>query len=241
MIKSIKRVLRTYGIELTKFNPNNSNDALLLKCLNHFNIEFVIDVGANIGQYGNSIRQAGYKNHIISFEPISSVYKVLKSNIDSDKRWEAHNFGIGKGNEETIINVSKNLASSSILNVTEASTNAEPLSGFESKEIIQIISLDEFFENKGIKDNIYLKIDVQGYELEVLKGCQKMISQISVIQIEMSFIELYNDGPLFKDILEKMEYFGFEIYSIIPDFRDPVTGRLLQADGIFVNKKLNVF
>lgn len=84
--------------------------------------------------------------------------------------------------------------------------------------------------------NIYLKIDVQGFELEVLKGATAILSKVKVVQLEMSFVPMYKNGPLFGEILSFLDMIGFELYTIIPEFRNEISGRLLQADGIFVRK-----
>jgi FkbM family methyltransferase len=243
MIKKIKRMLRAVGVEVTRFQPETSSAALLKKCLDFFTIDLVIDVGANIGQYGVVLREAGYKNQIISFEPMQEAFDQLNLTAERyNKRynhWTVHHYGVGRTNEDQVINVSKNSASSSILNVTHLSTDAEPLTLTDRQEKIKIISLDSFFQNKlGEFKGIYLKIDVQGYELHVLEGARDLLRHIKVVQLEMSFVTLYDNGPLYKEIISWMEAAGFEIYSILPDFRDMRSGRMLQADGIFINKNL---
>jgi FkbM family methyltransferase len=243
MIKKVKRMLRAVGVEVTRYQPETSNAALLKKCLDFFNIDLVIDVGANIGQYGVVLREAGYKNQIISFEPMQDAFNQLKVTADRYNKqynnWTVHHYGVGRANQEQIINVSKNSASSSILNVTHLSTDAEPLTVTDRQEKIKIVSLDSFFQNKlGEFKGIYLKVDVQGYEMHVLEGAKDLLRHIHVVQLEMSFVALYENGPLYKEIVSWMEAAGFEIYSILPDFRDMRSGRMLQADGIFINKNL---
>ncbi len=237
MIKKIKRILRTFGIEVTRFRPELSNSALLKKCLDFYSTDLVIDVGANIGQYGVVLREAGYKNSIISFEPMEDAFYKLSLTTKRYWDWTPYHYGVGASNGELTINVSKNNASSSILNVTSLSTDAEPLTTTYKHEKIQIVSLDSFFNNK-LNDykSIYLKVDVQGYELEVLEGVKELLSHIRIVQLEMSFVPLYEGGPLFNEIISWMEKAGFEVYSILPDFRDMTSGRMLQADGIFVKK-----
>jgi len=222
---------------VTRFQPETSNSALLRKCLDFYGIDLVIDVGANTGQYGVVLREAGYKNQIISFEPMREAFSQLSLISGRYQKWSSYQYGVGRANEEQIINVSKNSASSSILPVTELSTNAEPLTITTRQEKINIVALDSFLVDKlfGYK-SIYLKVDVQGYELHVLEGVKKLLPTFKVVQLEMSFVPLYEGGPLFNEIISWMSEAGFEIYSIIPDFRDMHSGRMLQADGIFVNK-----
>ena len=242
MIKKIKRVLRSMGVEITRFQPETSNAALLKKCIDFYKIDLVIDVGANIGQYGVGLREAGFKGQIISFEPMQEAFAQLQLTTKRYQDWAAYNYGVGLADGLQTINVSKNSASSSILNVTKLSTDAEPLSGTDRQEEIKIISLDSFSPQLTLGEfkSIYLKVDVQGFELQVLGGAKALLERAAVVQLEMSFVPLYESGPLFQEILSKMEKAGFEIYSILPDFRDLNSGRMLQADGIFVKKQYSL-
>jgi hypothetical protein len=63
-----------------------------------------------------------------------------------------------------------------------------------------------------------------------------LLPKIKGIQLEMSFVKLYEGGPLYKDIFGYLENAGFQLYTIIPDFRDERSGRMLQADGIFIRE-----
>ena len=81
-----------------------------------------------------------------------------------------------------------------------------------------------------------MKIDVQGYERQVIDGSRVSLKNITVVQIELSLVELYKGAMLYKEVISLMEELGFYMYSIISGFRDPQTGQLLQADGIFVNR-----
>lgn len=233
----IKEIAFRFGLQIQKYNIQNSQDLLLKKCIDFFQIDLIIDVGANIGQYAAGARKHGYSKHLFSFEPLTSAFDQLKAKSAKDKRWEAFNLGVGSSNGQLTINVSENLVSSSFLPVTAASTEAAPKSRFSSTQIVNVVRLDEFLISRlnGF-ENIYLKIDVQGFELEVLKGTTALLSKIKVIQLEMSFVPMYKDGPLFADVLSTLDKMGFEIYTIIPEFRNEASGRMLQADGIFIRK-----
>jgi len=78
-----------------------------------------------------------------------------------------------------------------------------------------------------------MKIDVQGYELQVLEGASNILSKIKGMQIELSLVLLYENQLLFLDMLDYITNLGFEIYDILPVFKDRQSGKLLQFDGIF--------
>jgi FkbM family methyltransferase len=235
--KYLKKWFASMGLEVSKKSIYNSSPHLIKRCADFYNIDLLIDVGANIGQYGMELRKTGFNRQLVSFEPIKEVFEKLKVNSRAYGNWHCYNFGVGAAIGELRINVAKNFESSSFLSVTELSTNAAPESQFFSEEKVSITTLDSFFSTQEYEaNNIFLKIDVQGFELEVLKGINAILPKIKAIQIEMSFVPLYETGPLYREIIAYLDQMGFEVYTILPDFRDPVSGRMLQADGIFVKK-----
>tara|TARA_R110001583_G_C5440864_1_gene389846 strand:- start:276 stop:578 length:303 start_codon:yes stop_codon:yes gene_type:complete len=99
--------------------------------------------------------------------------------------------------------------------------------------------LDSIFENYyADKDNVYIKIDAQGYEKSILDGAEKSLENVSVLQIELSLVPLYQNSPIYTDMIEYLKTKGFELYGIEPGFSDQASGRLLQFDGVFVKNKL---
>ena len=230
-----KKLAQRLGLNVNSYNFYNSPNALLKKCLDCYHIDLVIDVGANVGQYGIQLREAGYQNRIISFEPLHGMFDKLTQTSVRYGNWEVFNYGVGAADQELVINISENFASSSFLNVTHLSTEAAKGSRFKDTARSKVVRLDSFLpDHVKNHENIYLKIDVQGFETEVLKGIAAILSMIKVIQVEMSFVPLYEKGPLYDEIISWLTHRGFEIYTIIPGFRNPESGRMLQADGIFI-------
>jgi hypothetical protein len=83
-----------------------------------------------------------------------------------------------------------------------------------------------------------LKIDVQGYELNVLRGAEKTLIDVDIILIETSFYELYKNQPLFKDIYDFLSNRGFDYYGSFEQLYDLRDGRILQADSIFISNSI---
>ena len=114
-------------------------------------------------------------------------------------------------------------------------SEAAPNSEYFDSENVEIRRLDSFrkelFEPAS---SIYLKIDTQGYEENVLNGSSSMLDIVSAMQLEVSLIELYEGQLLFIDILNKMSQYGFKLYHVIPGFMNPDNGQLLQTDCIFI-------
>ena len=204
------------------------------RLLEHHGIDMVLDVGANIGQYGSELRSLGYKGEIISFEPTSDAFKRLSNISKYDKKWKVLNMSLGDQSGNIAINISKNSVSSSILNDLPQLTKSAPEAKFVKKETVQIKRLDEIWESLDVKGkNIYLKIDTQGYEKMVLKGAKESLNSIKGIQLEMSLISTYDGAASFNDLRNKLESIGFEMNTIETGYYDNKTGRLLEVDGVF--------
>lgn len=149
------------------------------------NIDLVIDVGANQGQYGKRLRSLGYSGRIVSFEPMREAYACLKATADQDGNWEAAPLALGEATNELTLNISKNSISSSILDMRALHETYSPNSYYVAKEVITMTTLDTVFDDIANKaKHIWLKIDVQGFEDRVLRGAQASLEKVEIIQIE---------------------------------------------------------
>jgi FkbM family methyltransferase len=229
----IKRFFNsTFGIEIIKY-PTPELDRRI-KLLKNYNIDTVLDVGANIGQYGSELRNIGFNGKIISFEPTSEAFKKLQKLAKNDKNWDVHNFSLGDFDGETEINIAKNSVSSSMLESLPQLTLSAPDAKFINKETISVKKIDSIFEELDLKNkNIYLKIDTQGYENMVINGAKNSLTQIKGIQIEMALIPTYEDAITFEAMIEKLKSFNFNTTSIESGYYDKNTGKLLEVDGVF--------
>ena len=234
----IKKTLRHYGFDVIRYNAYTSDEVHIQTIIRHFNIDTIFDVGANEGQYAMAIVDEGFQGKIYSFEPLAKVFEVLKTNARKYPNWQVINEGIGSKHEKVSMNVSENLTSSSILKTSKQSIEAEPTTQITHTEVISITTLDKFFtENNVSGKSILLKLDIQGYELEALKGATQLLKKCKLVQAELSFVPVYEGAPLFQDIVDFLKREGFEIFAILPGFMNGKTGQMLQADGIFVNTR----
>src|SRR4051794_39241980 len=115
MKKVIKKTLRKLGFELKRLPGNDL--VRRMKIVNSWEIDVLFDIGANVGQYAKIMRELGYKNMIVSFEPMKKAFEELKIKSSKDSNWLANNYGLGSQNSKSIINVALNSKSSSILNM----------------------------------------------------------------------------------------------------------------------------
>ncbi len=237
MKTTILRIINKLGYNIKKYPATEHRRRINLLQIN--NISTVIDIGANVGQYAKELRSLGYKNRIVSFEPLSKAYEQLQLAASRDPHWEAVNLAIGNEDEKNTINISSASASSSILNMKgNYISDAAKEVYYIGSETITVRKLDTIF-NKYFnfeKESIFLKIDAQGYESKILDGAEECIRFIKGLQIEMSLKELYDGETLIIPMLNRLYDLGFEMKGIEQGFFDPSTMELFQVDGIFYKK-----
>lgn len=230
----VRQFLRRMGYDIVRYEPTSHPLARRKRLLENYGIKVVLDVGANIGQYGKQLRAIGYKGEIISFEPVNSAYKELLTKVNADGSWKAVNYALGNTDGNTEINIAGNSRNSSILDMLPSLMKSAPESKYVGKEQIEVRTLDSVFENIcSKKQNILLKIDTQGFEKNVIEGAEESLRFIDTIQLEMSLIPLYKDELLFDEMYELLYQKDYCIVSVEPGFSDRESGQLLQVDGIF--------
>lgn len=234
----IKKTAQKLGLQISRRNARTSPDLKIVAGLKNFDIDLVIDIGANEGQYAQELINAGYTGKIISFEPIQKPWEKLSANAKNYSQWIIYErCAVGEMQTSVEINISENSVSSSILKVLPAHLSSAPTSVVTSQESVPMIPLDQATLPIQNDDKCYLKIDAQGYESKVLDGAEKLLKQIKGVQIELSLVKLYDNQKMWREINDRLENLGFKLWAIIPGFSDPVSGQTLQFDGIFFRKE----
>jgi FkbM family methyltransferase len=211
------------------------------KLMKNLNVSLVLDVGANIGQYTKELRLYKYEGRVVSFEPLTSAYSELERVSEKDKKWQCLNIALGNINGTTTINISGNSVSSSLLEMKQQHIDVLPNSAYVKTQDITIRRLDSIAPEIVEKsDYVYLKMDVQGYQKQVLLGSLEILSQVVAIEVELPLTRLYDNEPALVDILEYMEHLDFELISVENGFTDPTSGYALQADGIFIKRSKRI-
>mgnify|MGYP001604365521 CR=1 FL=1 len=236
--RNIKKTLRKFGILIRYYSPSSSEEERRFRLIIHHNIDLVFDAGANTGQFALSLIDSGYKNKIVSFEPLSAAYKTLVKESKKYSNWEVTpRCALGNDNREMEINISKNSVSSTLLDMLDTHLQGAPESEIIGKEKASMFKLDYIGKEYINSNNVYLKIDAQGYEYEVLLGSQEVFPNIKGIELEMSLEPLYRDQDwLFPNVLDYMKKNEFVLHSISPAFVDFNTGKVLQYNGIFFRR-----
>jgi FkbM family methyltransferase len=200
-------------------------------------IDTVVDVGANAGQFGARIRAAGYRRRIVSFEPLSKAFDALARTVATDSRWECHKLALGAQPGRAQLNVSGDLEASSVLQMLDRHLRHCPASAYVGVEEVEVATLDGLSRSVLPTDErTYLKLDVQGYELEVLRGAEELLDRIELVEAELSLVPLYDSGPLYREVIDYLDQRGFRLISVEGITEEPDTGHMLQLDAVFAKE-----
>jgi FkbM family methyltransferase len=235
-------LLRRYGIDISRFDTTQSQDARLMRLLAWQGVDTVLDVGANDGDYGRALLDGGFEGRILSFEPLTQAHRALQHVAAANPRWAvAPRMALGEVDGDAEINVAGNSKSSSVLPMKLQHLQSAPDSRFVGTERVPMHRLD------GVKHafiaeaaGLYLKVDTQGFEMNVLRGASALLQHLRGLQLEMSIAPLYEGQVLYRELLDWVTGHGFELYGLVPGFGDAETGRLLQFDGIFFRDEESV-
>tara|TARA_A100001035_G_C27782914_1_gene502723 strand:+ start:2901 stop:3653 length:753 start_codon:yes stop_codon:yes gene_type:complete len=233
-------LIKIYLISKLK-NLNYFKKNKLQNYIDILKIDTVFDIGANIGQFSLKLYANGFSGRIISYEPMYKEYIILKKVSGLFKNWINYNIGIGKkGEKKSTIYVSENSVSSSILRVNQEHISAAPDSVQKKSIDINIQDLREAIEFNSINydiSNIFLKIDVQGYEIPIIDNFDFSQYQIPLLLVEASFRKLYSEQESFEKLIELIYKNNYIIVEILDCFRGK--GHLkpiLQADILCCHK-----
>lgn len=226
--RAITTVVRKAGFDLIR---GLQAPAALLR---YFDINLIIDVGANEGQFGKWVRGIGYTGRIVSIEPVSTAYNALQRSIAHDPKWTAMRLAIGREEGFLKIHVAENSVYSSALPRAQFLVESDDSSTYIRSEMVEQRTIDGILDSvSNIGDRILLKIDTQGFEREVLAGAVSSLPKLTGVLLELSFLALYEGEPLSKEMIETLGGYGFSLVSLQP----LMYGNLCQGDGMFFRVK----
>jgi FkbM family methyltransferase len=222
----VQKSLRRVGLELVRYPPTDGTRErhVLQAILSKKRINCVIDVGANEGQYGRHLRQIGYAGRIVSFEPVLQSFENLaRTSAGFPGEWKLLNLALGSVAGSAAINVCDGAYFSSFLTPREESLARFPQNRIGRTEVVEVKRLDDILCEctEGIVEpRVYLKMDTQGYDLEVIKGATQSLPKIVALQTEISFKPIYENMRNYADSLSTLLSLGFEVFDFMPVTRD---------------------
>jgi len=235
----LQRLARGLGYDLTPAKKAKSPNAQLTAFLKHHRIDTVLDVGANVGQYGQRLRDWGYEGRIISFEPLSTAHQKLGLRSAPDQHWTiAPRMAIGAENGEVEIQVSAETDMSSILPQSDLMKDISPTSMIEATERVPIHRLENVAPDYiSADDRVFLKIDTQGFEPKVLDGAGQLLPHLIGLQLEMSLLPIYEGESDYLAMIQRLGDAGFKLHLVIPGYFERKLARQLEIDGVFIRDR----
>lgn len=206
-----------------------------------YRIELVVDVGANMGQYHDLLREeVGFKGTILSFEPVKKYYDMLCKRADVDPQWRIFPCALGSAAGHAEINVTRSPGLNSFLaartDVVEGYWASDALLGVET---VEIRTLDRALSEAAINCaamGVYVKLDTQGFDLEVIKGAELSLPFIRALQTEASLRPIYQGMPTYEETSATLSRCGFDISGMFPVTRDDHL-RLIELDLVYINRR----
>jgi FkbM family methyltransferase len=194
--------------QITRF----SQEGRMIDLLDDFKIDYVLDVGANDGTFAKHLRMAGYRGHIFCFEPITAHCESIRRLASGDPRWQVFNVALGDESGVKPFNI---FSTATVLSSFLSRVGKEELpTRIESITIRRLDDvLDELIQNAAMA-RIFLKIDTQGYDVEVLKGCVRWVDKISLLRSEVSVRPIYRHMPHYTEALAYYESLGFYLLNL---------------------------
>jgi FkbM family methyltransferase len=196
------------------------------------NLAPVVDIGANRGQFAIAVRRYARKARVIAFEPLAVAADRFKRLFKGDSKVILYQVAIGPVAGKTTLHVAAADDSSSLLTITALQNRLFPGTYEISTEMVNIGPLNEFVVTDEIVSPAMLKLDVQGFELKALQGCEMLLERFSYVYVECSFVELYHGQALVDDIVAWLSMRGWHlggIYNLVYDKK----GQSIQADFLF--------
>lgn len=243
----IKKAFAMSGYEIVGTENAGTLSGHLKQVFDLLDINCVLDVGANEGQYGRLLRKMGYKGIIVSFEPVQKAYALLQQGVKDDDAWYSFNYALGGENVVKALNITSGSDLSSFLTLSNYGiktlgryrNNDKPVTETEDTKHIEIKRLDAVFESiiQGIENpRIFLKMDTQGYDLEVMKGAENCLDKIFGIQSEISVLPLYNNMPDYLQSLRVFTDLGYALTGLYTVIREPETLKIVEYDCVMIRE-----
>lgn len=234
--RALRPVLRRHGWEFRRFDPDLCLETFLPMLIDHFGINCVLDVGACRGEYGALLREANYRGLIFSFEPVPENFARLQARIGRDPRWLAQPYALGNQEGSIEMNVAQGTHYSSFLTPNDAALSSHTPLAVARPETVQVRRLDAVFADltRSIQQpRVFLKMDTQGWDLEVFQGAQACLEHVVALQTELSLLPLYQGMPDWQTAIGRFEEKDFAVSALFPLWRDD-NMRLGEVDCVMV-------
>lgn len=232
---SIRNAFRFFGYDVMSlaYSQDYIYDRYLKTALKRYNVSTVLDIGANIGGYGELLRSIGYSGKIHSFEPCSAPYEKLVRLASEDSQWSTHKMGLSDKVGQAEINLMAGSELNSLLSPAESSERMSLI----GREVISLSSLDAL-DIPIDWSKAFVKIDTQGHDRTVINGGLDRLKIVPLLQTEVSFLPIYQNMPSYHESLALLDDVGFDVLGMFPVSRDDA-GRVREFDCLCLNRNFS--
>lgn len=229
-LKKIKRrrELKRKGIAYSRYRLYNR------KWLLDLDIRSILDIGANIGEFTSIFSELFPEAEIHAFEPLPDCYEKLEKRTENLKNIKTYNLGLGCRDGELKLHRSSWHPASSFRKMGDLHKQNYPHSSESNDILVGIRRLEDIMKEEELNNDIFIKMDVQGFEDEVIKGGLSIFNKTKVIVVESSFQKLYENEPMFDGIYALLKPLGFEFRGSLKQSISSKDGSFLQGDCIFI-------
>ncbi len=200
-------------------------------------IKTIIDIGANRGQFSLAARMYFPDSQIFAFEPLEEAAEVFRKVFKNDTHINFHETAIGPGEIDMLMHISRADDSSSLLPITSRQNELFPGTAEKGTRIVKVSPLGRFIDAEDIRQPALLKLDVQGFEAQVLEGCRSLLPSFDYIYAECSFVELYSGQTLADGVIDYLRDAGF-VFCGVYNLTNDRNGIPIQGDFLFRRKEI---
>ena len=238
--RAIKRVIqkaaRVVGLHVGRYPPVDSLAYHLQTLLRELEIDCVLDVGAHEGEFAGFLRDLDYAGDIVSFEPVHTSFDALTRARAGDRHWRGHNVALGAADGELALNIYRGSVFNSFLQPTETGSTRfrdnTTLLRVDKVPVRRLETvLDELLAARP-EARIFLKMDTQGYDLQVVRGAGRRLPAIRALQTELAARPTYAGMPTLPEALAELTQLGFELTGMFPVARELDHLRVIELDCV---------
>jgi FkbM family methyltransferase len=234
MKRLFKRSLHRLGLDLRRYTAQNSASLRRMYFVIQENIDTILDIGANAGQYAAELRESGFAGRIVSCEPQAGAYQALCRRAVRDALWTCKRLALGAEPGEAVLHLSGNSVSSSLLPMTPYMAAAFADAACMGTETVPVATLDSLVRDLKLEPaKFFLKLDVQGYEQQALHGAGSLLTHTPLIEAELALVPMYDHGSNFPDVFEFLTQLGYRLVSLEANTIDPRTQHVVEVNAIF--------